>query len=117
MFDTRRMMCNPFIIVIGFIVGLIIVCKIYYHVILDTLMIAGLSIVGILIAFGIGVFIHSSFKWNRSRPIVSPDAEPEPEPVLTDEQKITAEADWLASGIELAFSPDGKTLIYKDERP
>jgi hypothetical protein len=111
--------CNPVFMVIGVIVAAVIACYIYRQVIIDTLLF-GLLVIGTAAATGAAVALAvSTVRWyrerarvERARLAVPVTAEPETA-TLADEEAIEAEADWLASGVELAFSPDGKTLKAK----
>lgn len=111
--------CSPALGVLGLLVAAVITIYIYHNVIINTLIDAGIA-VGIVCGAIITVaFTVRTIRWQRRRNQAAVDraiAEPIPAPAVSthsSEEEITAEADWLASGVELAFSPDGKTLKAK----
>jgi hypothetical protein len=110
--------CSPALGVLAMIIAFAVTVYIYRQVILTTIIDAVAAAVGIAIFTGAVAVTISTIRWYRKKEkkvqaeIISSTMEPVP---TTDnaEQAISDEADWLASGVELAFSPDGKTLKAK----
>jgi len=116
--------CSPALAAGGVLIAFAIVCYVYREVILKTVEVMVVAITGAVIVAGAVALIVSSLRYYRAHAaILRAESEPVPdtwtryaEPAtttLSDEEAITAEADWLASGVELAFGPDGKTLKAK----
>lgn len=130
--------CSPALMVLGFLAIVAVVTYIYRNVIMETLIAAGEAIALVSGIAIVGALTVNFLKWNRRRnkaaakrreyesggPIDSVTSghgksggldilKPT---TVTDEEAITQEADWLAAeGVELAFSPDGKTLKVKGQ--
>jgi hypothetical protein len=115
------MQCNPVMLIPIAIIAIAITGYIYREVIFTTLLLAVLAVASLAFATGCIALTVNTFRWYRNRAAQARTAEAKAhgtlaaEPVATDdaEADITAEADWLASGVELAWSPDGKTLRAK----
>lgn len=119
--------CSPALGVLGLIVAFAVVVYIYRQVILTTIEDA------VLAAFGVSVFVAitavtiSTARWyrrqSRARAATATILEsrmelPDTWTKTTDDAGVAAisdEAEWLAGGVELAFSPDGKTLVSRDK--
>lgn len=114
--------CSPVLGVLGILVVVAAVVYVYREVILQTLLTALLAIVAVAAIVALGALTLSTVQWYRRRArrlaaaIPAPaTAEPQDTPnwpgqPTTDEEAkaLSDEADWLASGVELAFGPDGK---------
>lgn len=117
--------CSPALGILALIVAFAVTVYIYRQVILTTILDAVLAAAGVAVFVGTIMVTVSSIRWYRKRQravkaeIVSSTMEPLPDTWTkttddADTAAISAEADWLAStGVELAFSPDGKTLKVK----
>jgi hypothetical protein len=105
--------------VAGLVVCFVIVVYIYRQVILTTVITAVIAAVSVCVLVGAVALTLSTIRWYRrqqaryqqivagaAEPIVAAD---------TDAAAISDEADWLATGVELAFSPDGKNLVARDK--
>jgi cation transporter-like permease len=106
--------CSP---ALGVLVGIIVLgvmVYVYRRVVLETLLIGSIGLTVIMI-LTLGTALGLAIRRHR--------AEAEPEPAMVpvaatdgDVAAITKEADWLATeGVELAFSPDGRTLKVKEK--
>lgn len=118
---ARTANCSPVLGVLGILAVAAVVVYVYRQVILDTLLTALLAILAVTAIVALGALTLSTVQWYRRRArklaaaIPAPaTADPEdihwPAPKATmdaDEAAISEEADWLASGVELAFGPDG----------
>lgn len=119
---ARSAACSPVLGVLGILVVAAAVCYVYREVILQTLLTALFAVLAVAAIVALGALTLSTFQWYRRRaqklaeaipaPAVTEDAKVHwPAPKATtdaDERAISDEADWLASGVELAFGPDGK---------
>lgn len=113
--------CSPVLGVLGILAVMAVVVYVYRQVILQTLLTALFAIAAVAAIVALGALTLSTVQWYRRRArklaaaIPAPaTADPEdihwPAPKATtdaDEAAISEEADWLASGVELAFGPDG----------
>jgi hypothetical protein len=123
--------CSPALGVVFLLAILGCTIYIYRHVIEDTLLIAAIAVLAVTIVAVIAgtivtVLRHSKQTATASAPAtIQGTTEPafavdgqtlrEPATITQeDADAISAEADWLASGVELAFSPDGKKLVKKE---
>jgi hypothetical protein len=118
--------CSPALWAAGMFLACCVVAYVYREVILKTVEVMAVAIAGTVMLAGFTALVVSSVRYYRRqvRFLAEADAieaEPVPDtwtsPVvipditsMKDEEAITTEADWLASGVELAFSPDGQTL-------
>ena len=123
--------CSPALAILGCLVCFGIVVYIYRKVILTTLIDALMAAAAATVFVAVVAIVVSTLRWYRKSQKVAKatilSSTTEPMPALaadgdtwtktTDnaaQAAITAEADWLAAeGVELAFSPDGKTLKVK----
>lgn len=126
---TRRQassaQCSPALGVLGMFVAFAIVVYIYRQVIMTTIIDAVLAAVGIAIFTAAIAVTISTIRWYRKHQKVatveildSKLAMPDTCTKVTDDAETAAisdEAEWLASGVELAFSPDGKSLVARDK--
>lgn len=112
--------CSPVLGVLGILAVAAAVVYVYRQVILQTLLTALLAIAAVAAIVALGALTLSTVQWYRRRAAALAAAIPAPataEPQDTpnwpgqsteaDEAAISEEADWLASGVELAFGPDG----------
>jgi hypothetical protein len=125
---TRRQansaQCSPALAALACVIALGIAVYVYRQVILTTIITAALAAVAVAVFVGTVIVVISTLRWYRksrkAEPTLAmpaPDTWTRTEPAtdVTAEADISAEADWLAAeGIELAFSPDGKTLKVKN---
>lgn len=142
--SASRANCSPVLGVLAFLVAMGITIYIYRDAIVHAIIIAGEAtgiVCGSAILISI---TFNTVMWYRRRAKAAQDAQAVPAsspsrfmdglhyhgvspasagpgksplvPTTIDaEEAITAEADWLAAeGVELAFSPDGKTLKAKE---
>lgn len=117
----RSAQCSPALALAGMIIGACIIGYVYREVVLKTVEVTAIFMAGVAASSIAIAFTVNAIRYHRARRrIVRVEAEPVPDtwtaPVtttLTDEEAISREADWLAGGVELAFSPDGKTLKAK----
>jgi hypothetical protein len=113
--------CNPAVMVLGLLVAAGVVIYIYRQMILETILVALLAIAAVSVSVGLAVLTISSVRWYRRKrreavaAIPAADTWTAPNAAewamnrpATDAAAISEEADWLASGVELAFGPDGK---------
>ena len=116
--------CSPALMVLGLIVVACIVAYVYRELIIHTLIMAGVAI-GIVCGSAVIVVLTVNFlRWQHRRNKVAIDqalATPlEPQDTIPgtvteeDAAAISREADWLASGVELAFGPDGSLKAKKE---
>ena len=111
---------------LGLIVAFAIVVYVYRQVIMTTIIDAVLAAVGVALFIGGVALSISAFRWYRRQhralkaEAVVVDSKLEPPDTWTrrrtDDEEVAAisdEAEWLASGVELAFSPDGKKLVAR----
>lgn len=111
--QASRVQCSPALGIAGTIIAIGFVAYIYRQVIINTVVTALIAMGCIVGGIALIAFIASTVRWQvrRHREVPAPiDIDPEPAPAESDKEAITREADWLAGGVELAFSPDGKTL-------
>jgi hypothetical protein len=109
--------------VAGTVVVACIVAYIYREVIIHTLIMAGIAVGIVCGLIAIVVLTVNFLRWSKreqhkrvnaaieaGRAAAAVEAEP-----IDDEKakEIAREADWLASGVELAFDPDGKLKAKK----
>lgn len=128
---TRRQassaQCSPALVLLGCIAAFAVVVYVYRQVILTTIEDAVLAAAGVAVFTGTILVTISTLRWYRKRQravtaeIVSSKLESIPDTwtKTTDEVEVKAisdEAEWLASGVELAFSPDGKSLVARDKK-
>lgn len=112
--------CSPVLGVLGVLAVMAGVIYVYRQVILDTLLTALFAVLLLAATVAVGALTITTVKWYRRRAAALAAAIPAPataEPQDTpnwpgqstdaDEAAISEEADWLASGVELAFGPDG----------
>jgi hypothetical protein len=94
----------------------------YRQIIMTTIIDAVLAAVSVAAFVAVTATVISTIRWYRRKAAADrADAATEPMPIgklatVTDDEAaaISREADWLAAeGVELAFSPDGKTLKVK----
>lgn len=114
--------CSPALVVLGMIVVACLVGYVYREVIIHTLIMAGI-VVGIACGTGLVITLAvNGFRWHHRRAVASigkaiadnPIPVIETEPIDQEQADAMArEADWLASGVELAFDPDGKLKAKK----
>jgi hypothetical protein len=113
------MQCNPVMLIPIAIVALAITCYIYREVILTTLLIGVLALASVAFASGCIAITVNTVRWYRAKAkaeratMVPAAPAAELETTDADAAAIAREADWLASGVELAWSPDGKSLRAK----
>lgn len=122
---TRRQastaQCSPALAILGLIAAMAITVYIYRQVIMTTIITAVLAAVGIAMFTGAVAVTISTIRWYRQRDkavtATIVDSRLEPLPATDDSvAAISDEADWLArGGVELAFSPDGKSLVSRDK--
>lgn len=127
---TRRQassaQCSPALAVLGCVITFAVVVYLYRQVIMTTVIDAVLAAVGVAVFTGAIAVTISTIRWYRKREkpvtaeIVSSTTESIPDTwtkVADDAETaaISEEAEWLASGVELAFSPDGKSLVARDK--
>lgn len=128
---TRRQassaQCSPALAVLGCVVAFAVVVYIYRQVIMTTIIDAVLAAVGVAMFVGAIAVTISTIRWYRKRSravtveiVDSKMAAPDTwSRRRTDDAEVAAisdEAEWLASGVELAFSPDGKKLVARDKK-
>jgi hypothetical protein len=123
---AKTAQCSPALMVLGMIVVACIVAYVYREIIIHTLIMAGIA-VGIVCGTAVIVAFTVNFlRWSRRQQVKRVDAliaasQPDGEPQDTvpgtvteeDAKAISEEADWLASGVELAFGPDGSLKTKK----
>lgn len=127
---TRRQassaQCSPALGILALIAAFAVTVYIYRQVILTTILDAVLAAAGVAVFVGTIMVTISTIRWYRKRQKVVTaqiiDSKMEPTdihwPKQTDDAEVAAisdEAEWLASGVELAFSPDGKKLVARDK--
>jgi hypothetical protein len=115
--------CSPALMVLGLIVVACIIAYVYRQMIINTLIMAGIVIGSVCGAAVVIALTVNFLRWNHRRAKASIDqalATPlEPQDTVPgtvteeDAAAISREADWLASGVELAFDPDGKLKAKK----
>jgi hypothetical protein len=117
--------CSPALAAAGLVVAIGIVIYVYRQVILTTIITAALAAVSVAVLIGALALTISTLRWYRRKaadeharmaaPITMVPSWPTEDRVTDDADAaaISKEAEWLASGVELAFSPDGKTLKAK----
>jgi hypothetical protein len=118
--------CSPALAALGMIVVFGAVIYVYRQVILTTIEDAVMAAVGVCVFVGALALTLSTIRWYRRKaaeerarmasvPETMVPAWAAADRVTDDDEAkaISDEADWLASGVELAFSPDGKTLKSK----
>jgi len=117
--------CSPALAAAGCLVVLAAVIYVYRQVILTTIITAVIAAVSVCVLVAAVAVTLSTLRWYRRRaaderarmaaPVTMvPDWNPADRVSDdADAAAISEEADWLASGVELAFSPDGKTLKAK----
>jgi len=113
--------CSPAGVGVFLLAGIIVTVWIYHKVIVETLVIATCTIFALAFLFGMTKLAMLYVRWHRAKPreipatVVAVGAAPASVPAkVKDADAITAEADWLSEdAVELAFSPDGKTLKAK----
>jgi hypothetical protein len=117
--------CSPALGVLGLLVAVAITCYIYRQVILSTVRAFVAAVVIVAAVAAVIAITVSTVRFLRAQRIAAIERMPAPVPdtwtkyeepaTVTDEdvKAISEEADWLATGVELAFSPDGKTLKAK----
>jgi hypothetical protein len=125
---TRRQassaQCSPALAVLGMVVAFAVVVYIYRQVILTTVITAALAAVSVAVFVGAIALTISTLRWyrKRSRAVTAEIVDSKLEPPdtwtrrRTDDAEVAAisdEAEWLASGVELAFTPDGKSLVAR----
>jgi len=125
---TRRQagttQCHPAFVVAGVLLAMAITAYIYREVIYQTLLAAVAAIAIVAAVAACTAIIVSTVRWYRRQPRTAPAvatalAEPVLEDEVTDEdvRALSREADWLADeGVELAWSPDGKSLRAKTSK-
>jgi hypothetical protein len=110
--------CSPALALAGCLIAMGIACYVYREVILQTIA-AAFAITVAAGAIGAVVAIAvSTVRWYGRQPKpAQAEAQVIQASVVTEDDAaaISREADWLANGVELAFSPDGKTLVMKDK--
>ena len=127
----RTMNCSPVLGVLAILVVAAVTVYVYREVILQTLLTALFAIAAVCAIVALGALTLSTVQWYRRRArklaaatTAPADAEVQDTPnwpakdaadwamnkpsTDADEAAISEEADWLASGVELAFGPDGK---------
>jgi hypothetical protein len=115
--------CSPALMFLGMLVVAGAVIYVYREVILHTLIIAGIAI-GIVCGTAVVVALTVNFlryQHARAKASIAEALATPLEPTDTvpgtgeDAAAISREADWLASGVELAFDPDGKLKAKKGD--
>jgi hypothetical protein len=120
--------CSPALAAAGFIVVMAAVIYVYRQVILTTIITAALAAVSVAVFIGAIALTISTIRWYRKKaaaerarmvaaPVTMVPSWPTEARVTDDAEAaaISEEAEWLAGGVELAFSPDGKTLVSRDK--
>lgn len=118
--------CSPALAVLGLVAAFAVVVYVYRQVIMTTVIDAVLAAVGVALFTGAVVLTISTIRWylrqSRARAatvtIVDSKLEPVDWPTPATDADVAAisdEAAWLAGGVELAFSPDGKSLVARDK--
>lgn len=121
--------CSPALVFLACLIGAAAVIYVYREVILQTLIAAGI-VIGIVCGVSILVAFTVNFlRWSKRQQVKRVDAYIAANPLTADGEPVTApvtdaeteaiskDADWLAGeGVELAWSPDGKTLKAKDDK-
>lgn len=107
--DSAQM--SPALSVLVCIIGVCAIVYVYRRVIIDTLltMLMAIGLFGLVLASL--AFTFSSVRWFRRRRRLAAAASLEAGPA--DVAAMTADADFLAGGVELAFTPDGKSLVAR----
>jgi hypothetical protein len=114
--------CSPALAALGCVVVFAIVVYVYRQVIMTTIIDAVLAAVGVALFTGAVAVTISTIRWYRRKAAQEASAKPAEDihwPMPTDDAGVAAihdEAEWLASGVELAFSPDGKSLVSRDKK-
>jgi hypothetical protein len=111
--------CSPVFGVLGILVCVGAICYVYREVILKTIETALIAAIGVAAVVAVGAITLNTLRWyrkNRAVALASAPAVAEADtwtaptdtvPVTDASEALTEEADWLASGVELAFGPDG----------
>jgi|SRR5215471_14576409 len=109
-----RIQMSPALSVLILVVGICAIVYVYRRIIIDTLLTMLLAI-GLLAAVIFSLaFIASSIRWYRRRRKLAAGTQPMPVLGESDRDEMAKDADWLAgSGVELAFSPDGSSLVVR----
>jgi hypothetical protein len=116
--------CSPALAAAGIIVAMGIVIYVYRQVILTTIITAALAAVSVAVFIGALALTISTIRWYRRKTaderarMAAPVTMVPKWPAETDDKETAAisdEAEWLASGVELAFTPDGKSLVARDK--
>jgi len=112
----------PAVVALGGVIALAITVYIYRHIIIETL-ITLLEAIGLLaVLLGAIAIAVNAVRWNRRRTKAAIEGELRSHGVLApgpdaDQAAMSTEADWLAApGTELAWSPDGKSLVARDDK-
>ena len=117
--------CSPALTAAGLVLCLGIVIYVYRQVIMTTIITAVIAAVSVCVLVGALALTLSTIRWYRRKaaeerarmaaPVTMVPSWPVEDRVADDADAaaISKEAEWLASGVELAFSPDGKTLKAK----
>ena len=113
------MQCSPALAVAGLILCAGIVIYVYRQVIMTTVITAVIAAVSVCVLVGAVALTLSTFRWYRRQQARYREIAAGEVPAIvatdTDAAAISDEADWLATGVELAFSPDGKNLVARDK--
>jgi hypothetical protein len=115
----RSAECSPALAAAGVFLACCVVAYVYREVILKTIEVMVVAMVGVVMVVGFTALAVNAIRYYRRTARLAEEPIPDtwtkaPETAtMEDEEAISAEADWLASGVELAFSPDGKTLKAK----
>lgn len=104
--------CNPVLGILAVLVVVGISCYIYRETIIKTVEVALLACGAVAAVVAVTALTVSTVRWYRKRAreaaAAIPASEPQDVPATDANVKtISDEADWLASGVELAFGPDG----------
>lgn len=114
--------CSPVLGVLGILFVMAVVIYTYRQIIVTTIIDAVLAAVGVAIFVATIAVTISTIRWYRKKSavpraeIISSETVPIKPTTDADTAAISDEADWLASGVELAFGPDGKTLVARDKK-
>jgi len=112
--DSAQM--SPALSVLVAIVGICAIVYVYRRVIIDTLltMLIAIGLFGLVLAAL--AFAFSSIRWFRRRAALQRATEPAIALAEADRAEMAQDANWLAGGVELAFTPDGKSLVARKEQ-
>lgn len=119
--------CSPALAAAGLVVCAGIVIYVYRQVIMTTIITAVIAAVSVCVFTGAIALTISTLRWYRRQAARQREAMAAPVTMVpawpgehrtaddADAKAISDEADWLASGVELAFSPDGDKLVAKEK--